>query len=212
MVSLSLNQWVQGSSPWEDTKKIQIAENVQFTRNVYCTFFRIYMPIISKIGAIHTRFGTLSTENLLQNCNKSVTQTQIGNKTHRLRERMDGGQTTEQGGGYCNNNQKLNNMAKLSINLDDRGLKNGMAQLRLRITHKNTNAQVGIAVYIEPQYYIHASLYDPIHRKAKMAVEKRDWVAEFVRKADEWLVEIDPQELERLTAKDIKDHCSLMLA
>ena len=76
---LTLNQWVQGSSPWEDTKR-QIAENVQFTRNVYCTFFRIYMPIISRIGAIHTRFGTLSAKNLLQNCNKSVTQTQIGNK------------------------------------------------------------------------------------------------------------------------------------
>ena len=122
---------------------------------------------------------------------------------------MDGGQrpTDNQPSKVriLHNNQKLNNMAKLSINLDDRGLKNGMAQLRLRITHKNTNAQVGIGVYIEPQYYIHGSLYDPIHRKAKMAVEKRDRVVEFVRKADEWLVEIDPQELERLTAKDIKE-------
>ena len=151
------------------------------------------MPIISRIGAIYTRFGTLLVKNLLQIC------TQICNTTPTRDV------NSEQGGGYCNNNQKLNNMAKLSINLDDRGLKNGMAQLRLRITHKNTNAQVGIGVYIEPQYYIHGSLYDPIHRKAKMAVEKRDRVVEFVRKADEWLVEIDPQELERLTAKDIKE-------
>ena len=96
-------------------------------------------------------------------------------------------------------------MAKLSINLDDRGLKNGMAQLRLRITHRNTNAQISIGVYIEPEYYIHGSLYDPIHRKAKMAVEKRERVADFVRQADEWLIEADPHELATMTAKDIKE-------
>lgn len=96
-------------------------------------------------------------------------------------------------------------MAKISLNLDERSMKNGMAHIRIRINHKKSCAYISTGVYVEPQYFIPGSLYDPIHRKAKMAVEKRERVADFVRKADEWLVEIDPQELERLTAKDIKE-------
>ena len=37
---LTLNQWVQGSSPWEDTKK-QYVENVVVTEQVTTIFFRI---------------------------------------------------------------------------------------------------------------------------------------------------------------------------
>ena len=96
-------------------------------------------------------------------------------------------------------------MAKLSLNLDERTIKNGMAQVRLRINHKGTSAFVGTDVYVEPAYFIAGSLYDPIHRKAPMAVEKRDKIASIVRKFDELLLDIDPNELATLTAKDIKE-------
>lgn len=94
-------------------------------------------------------------------------------------------------------------MAKLSINLDERGLKNGMAQLRLRIAHRNTNAYIPTGIYIEPQYFIPGSLYDPIHRKAYMAVDKRDRLNEIIRQADEWLNEAT--QLSRMTAKEIRE-------
>jgi hypothetical protein len=79
-----------------------------------------------------------------------------------------------------------------------------MCQIRLRINHKGTSAFVGTGVSVEEQYFIAGSLYDPIHRKAYMAVEKRDAVSRFVRKFDEFLADIDRGELARMTATDIK--------
>ena len=95
-------------------------------------------------------------------------------------------------------------MAKLTLNLDERALKNGMAQIRIRISHRGTNAFIPTAVYVEPQYFIPGSLYDPIHRKAYMAVEKREQLAGIVRKVDEFLAEVDPEELAQMTANDIR--------
>ena len=96
-------------------------------------------------------------------------------------------------------------MAKLSLNLDERTIKNGMAQVRIRINHKGTSAFVGTDVYVEPAYFIAGSLYDPIHRKAPMAVEKREKIARIVRQFDDLLLDIDSSELAALTAKDIKE-------
>lgn len=96
-------------------------------------------------------------------------------------------------------------MAKLSLSLDTRTKKNGMCPIRLRINHKGTSAFVGTGVSVEEQYFIAGSLYDPIHKKAYMAIEKRDAVSRFVRQFDEFLADIDRTELARMTATDIKE-------
>lgn len=96
-------------------------------------------------------------------------------------------------------------MAKLSLNLDERSIKNGMAHIRMRINHRGTSAFVGTGVYVEPEYFIAGSLYDPIHRKAYMAIEKRDKVAALVQQVDEWLHDVNPSELAGMTATDIRE-------
>lgn len=96
-------------------------------------------------------------------------------------------------------------MAKISLNLDERSVKNGMAHIRIRINHKKSCAYVSTGIYVEPQYFISGSLYDPIHRKARLAAEKREQVANLVTKFEEWIAEVDRKELSSLTAKDIKE-------
>ena len=96
-------------------------------------------------------------------------------------------------------------MAKISLNLDERSVKNGMAHIRIRINHKKSCAYVSTGIYVEPQYFIAESLYDPIHRKARLAAEKREQVANIVSKFEEWLAEVDRDELLSMSAKDIKE-------
>ena len=96
-------------------------------------------------------------------------------------------------------------MAKISLNLDERTIKNGMAQIRLRINHRKTSAFVGTGVYVEPSYFIPGTLYDPIHRKASLFVEKRDKVQRIVRSIEEWLLDQDEDTLAHISAKDIKE-------
>lgn len=96
-------------------------------------------------------------------------------------------------------------MAKISLNLDERTIKNGMAQIRLRINHRKTSAFVGTGVYVEPSYFIPDTLYDPIHRKAALFVEKRDKVQRIVRSIEEWLLDQDEDTLAHISAKDIKE-------
>ena len=96
-------------------------------------------------------------------------------------------------------------MARLSLSLDKRTVKNGMMPIRLRINHKGTSAYVGTGVEVEEQYFNAGSLYDPIHRKAYMAAEKRDKLSRFVRQFDEFLADVDLSELSRMTANNIKE-------
>lgn len=96
-------------------------------------------------------------------------------------------------------------MAKLSLNIDTRSERNGMVPVRLRINHKATSAFVPTGVKVEPQYFIAGSLYDPIHRKAYMAVEKREQIARLVKRFEEYLLEVDRNELAQLTANEIKE-------
>lgn len=96
-------------------------------------------------------------------------------------------------------------MAKISLNLDERSVKNGMAHIRIRINHKKSCAYVSTGIYVEPQYFITGSLYDPIHRKARLAAEKREQVANIVSKFEEWLADVDRNELLSMSAKDIKE-------
>lgn len=95
-------------------------------------------------------------------------------------------------------------MAKLSLNLDERSLKNGMAQVRIRISHRCTNAFVSTGVYIEPQYFQSASVYDPVHRKANMAIDKREQIVSQVERIDKWLEKVEDNVLNAMTANDIR--------
>ena len=95
-------------------------------------------------------------------------------------------------------------MATITLNLDERTIKNGMAQVRIRISHRGSNCFIGTGVYIEPQYFQPSSLYDPLHRKAQMAVEKRERITEQVQAIDDFILSVDRAELATMTANDIR--------
>ena len=95
-------------------------------------------------------------------------------------------------------------MAKLSLSLDERTERNGMQQIRLRITNKGTNAFAGTGVWVEPQYFAKYSLYDPIRGKAYMAAEKREQVRLFVKRFEDVMAAMAPVELDQLMASEIK--------
>ena len=96
-------------------------------------------------------------------------------------------------------------MARLRLDIDTRSLKNGAAQIRLRINHKGTSAYVGTGVYVEPQYFVGSSLYDPVSRKAPTAAVIRERVGHMVGRVDEFLNETDRSVLDRMTATDIRE-------
>ena len=100
-------------------------------------------------------------------------------------------------------------MATITLSLDTRSSKNGMQQVRIRISHKGTNCFIGTKVYVEPQYFQEGSLYDPIHRKAQAAIDKRDRITEHVRCIEDYLSEVDREELAHMTANDIRDHAGM---
>lgn len=96
-------------------------------------------------------------------------------------------------------------MARLKLDIDTRCLKNGAAQIRLRINHKGTSAYVGTGVYVDPRYFIGSSLYDPVSRKAPTAAIVRERVGQMVGRVDEFLNETDRSVLDRMTATDIRE-------
>ena len=95
-------------------------------------------------------------------------------------------------------------MAKLSLSLDERSQRNGMQLIRLKITNKGTNAFAGTGVYVEPEYFVKYSLYDPIRGKAYMAAEKREQVRLFVKRFEDVMAAMEPSELDQTMAKEIK--------
>lgn len=99
-------------------------------------------------------------------------------------------------------------MATITLNLDERSLKNGQAQVRIRISHRGSNCFIGTGVYIEPQFF-QPSLYDPVHRRALMAVEKRERITEQVQALDDYLLSVDRAELAAMTANDIRDRAGI---
>ena len=91
------------------------------------------------------------------------------------------------------------------MDIDTRCLKNGAAQIRLRINHKGTSAYYGTGVYVEPRYFIGSSLYDPVSRKAPTAAIVRERVGQMVGRLDEFINETDRSVLDRMTATDIRE-------
>ena len=100
-------------------------------------------------------------------------------------------------------------MATITLNLDERTIKNGMAQVRIRISHRGSNCFIGTGVYVEPQYFQPSSLYDPVHRKAQMAIEKRERITEQVHAIDDFILSVDRAELATMTANDIRDRAGV---
>ena len=100
-------------------------------------------------------------------------------------------------------------MATITLNLDERTIKNGMAQVRIRITHKGTNCFIGTGVWIEPQYFQPSSLYDPVHRKAQMAVDKRERITDQVQTIEDYLLSVSRDELAHMCANDIRDRAGV---
>ena len=96
-------------------------------------------------------------------------------------------------------------MARLKLDIDTRCLKNGAAQIRLRINHKGTSAYYGTGVYVEPRYFIGSSLYDPVSRKAPTAAVVRERVGQMIGRVDEFLNETERSVLDRMTATDIRE-------
>lgn len=100
-------------------------------------------------------------------------------------------------------------MATVTLNLDERTIKNGMAQVRIRITHKGTNCFIGTGVWIEPKYFQPDTIHKAVHRKAQMAADKRLRISEQVQSIEEFLGDVDRAELATMTANDIRDRCCL---
>lgn len=96
-------------------------------------------------------------------------------------------------------------MARLRLDIDTRSLKNGAAQIRLRINHKGTSAYYGTGVYVEPQYFVGSSLYDPVSRKAPTAAVIRERVGQMVGRVDDFIAQTDRSVLDRMTATDIRE-------
>ena len=63
----------------------------------------------------------------------------------------------------------------------------------------------GTGVYVEPQYFVGSSLYDPVSRKAPTAAVIRERVGHMVGRVDEFLNETDRSVLDRMTATDIRE-------
>ena len=100
-------------------------------------------------------------------------------------------------------------MATVTLNLDERTIKNGMAQVRIRITNKGTNCFIGTGVWIEPQYFQPDTLHDAVHRKAQMAADKRLRISEQVQRIEDYLEDVDRAELSRMSANDIREHAGM---
>lgn len=99
-------------------------------------------------------------------------------------------------------------MASLVLRLDPRTSRNGMQNIRIRISHRNTSAFVNTGVSVEPQHFT-GNLYDPIDRRTKLAENKRESIATMVRKIEAYIYDMqrdNPGALSRMCAKDIKEH------
>ena len=100
-------------------------------------------------------------------------------------------------------------MASIILRLDDRTEKNGMQQVRLRISHKGTNAWHPTGVWVEPVFFNGSNVYDAIGKKAPMAMFKKEQLSGIVRRYDEAMFDLQradggAAQLEQMSAKDLR--------
>lgn len=86
-----------------------------------------------------------------------------------------------------------------------------MQHVRMRISHKGTNAWYATGVLVEPEYFNAGSLYDAIGKKAKMAAFKREQLASIVRQYEEGVFDLlradgGREQMEQMTANELRDY------
>ena len=102
-------------------------------------------------------------------------------------------------------------MASIILRLDSRTEKNGMQQVRMRISHRGTNAWHPTGVWVEPVYFNGSNIYDAISKKAPMAMYKKEQLSGMVRQYDEAMFDLQradggTAQLEQMTANDIRSY------
>ena len=100
-------------------------------------------------------------------------------------------------------------MASIIFRLDERSIKNGIAPVRMRISHKGTNAWHPTGVVVEPVYFNGSNIHDAISKRAPMASFKREQLANLVRQYEESLFELHRSDggaaqMEQMTANEMR--------
>lgn len=100
-------------------------------------------------------------------------------------------------------------MASIILRLDSRTEKNGMQQVRMRISHKGTNAWHPTGVWVEPVFFNGSNIYDTISKKAPMSMYKKEQLSGIVRQYDEAMFDLQRADgggaqLDQMTANDIR--------
>ena len=86
-----------------------------------------------------------------------------------------------------------------------------MQQVRMRISHRGTNAWHPTGVWVEPVYFNGSNIYDAISKKAPMAMYKKEQLSGMVRQYDEAMFDLQradggTAQLEQMTANDIRSY------
>lgn len=100
-------------------------------------------------------------------------------------------------------------MASIILRLDERTNKNGMQQVRLRISHRGTNAWHPTGVWVEPVFFNGSNIYDAISKKAPMAMYKKEQLSGIVRRYEEGMFDLQradggAAQLEQMTANELR--------
>ncbi len=99
-------------------------------------------------------------------------------------------------------------MATIKLNLDNRSLKDGMANIRIRICARQSNAFINTGIRVEPKFFIKGVLYEAINPKAYNYKQKREALAAQIRRFEEGLFQIEQADREaylQMSANDIRD-------
>lgn len=100
-------------------------------------------------------------------------------------------------------------MAKAIFRLDERTIKNGMYQVRMRISNNGDSTWIPTGVWVERPCFVPDSMYEPITTKAYMYREKVATLREFAHKYDQAVFELerDPNKnLSSMSAKEIRTY------
>lgn len=84
-----------------------------------------------------------------------------------------------------------------------------MQQVRMRISHKGTNAWHPTGVWVEPVFFNGSNIYDAISKKAPMAMYKKEQLSGIVRQYEEAMfdlqrADVGGAQLDQMTANDIR--------
>lgn len=100
-------------------------------------------------------------------------------------------------------------MASLTLSLDSRSTKNDTQQIKMRISHKCSNSIIPTGIWVEPDYFTNASLYEPITAPANNYKSKNIQIAALVMSYNRAIVELeDSGRIESMDANNIREYVS----